>query len=33
MQWLASLLFTIFLFAWTGFYAVMFTVRGSVAAV
>jgi len=28
MQWLASLLFTIFLFAWTGLYAVMFTVVG-----
>jgi 1-acyl-sn-glycerol-3-phosphate acyltransferase len=28
MQWLASLLFTIFLFAWTGFYAVMFTFVG-----
>jgi 1-acyl-sn-glycerol-3-phosphate acyltransferase len=28
MQWLASLVFTIFLFAWTGCYAVMFTVIG-----
>jgi 1-acyl-sn-glycerol-3-phosphate acyltransferase len=28
MQWLASLLFTIFLFVWTGCYAVMFTVVG-----
>lgn len=28
MQWLASLLFTVFLFAWTGFYAVMFVVVG-----
>jgi len=28
MQWLASLLFTIFLFVWTGCYAVMFTIAG-----
>ncbi len=28
MQWLASLFFTLFLFAWTGCYAVMFTVVG-----
>jgi 1-acyl-sn-glycerol-3-phosphate acyltransferase len=28
MQWLASLLFTIFLFVWTGLYAVMFTFVG-----
>jgi len=28
MQWLASLVFTIFLFAWTGCYAVMFIVVG-----
>ena len=28
MQWLASLLFTILLFVWTGFYAVMFVVVG-----
>ena len=28
MQWLASLVFTIFLFAWTGAYAVMFVIVG-----
>lgn len=28
MQWLASLVFTIFLFAWTGCYAVMFAIVG-----
>ena len=28
MQWLASLLFTMFLFVWTGCYAVMFTITG-----
>ena len=28
MQWLASLVFTIFLFAWTGCYAVMFVIVG-----
>jgi 1-acyl-sn-glycerol-3-phosphate acyltransferase len=28
MQWLASLFFTVFLFAWTGCYAVMFTIVG-----
>ena len=28
MQWLASLFFTLFLFIWTGGYAVMFTVVG-----
>lgn len=28
MQWLASFIFTLFLFAWTGFYAVMFTLVG-----
>lgn len=28
MQWLASFLFTLFLFAWTGFYAVMFICVG-----
>ncbi|MBS0387218.1 MAG: 1-acyl-sn-glycerol-3-phosphate acyltransferase [Proteobacteria bacterium] len=32
MQWLASLLFTMFLFAWTGFYAVMFVVVGPLMA-
>ena len=29
MQWLASLLFTIFLFVWTGGYAVFFSIVGS----
>ena len=28
MQWLASLLFTVFLFVWTGFYAAMFVIVG-----
>jgi len=28
MQWLASLVFTVFLFVWTGLYAVMFVIVG-----